>query len=68
MGGKNSNESINRYKRKAYDRITIEVKKGQKANIQAYANSKGYNVNSFIKKLIADEMGEALVTTEQQEK
>ena len=30
MGGKNSAESINRYMSKAYDRITMLVKKGEK--------------------------------------
>lgn len=59
MGGKTSNESINKYKRKAYDRIALEVKKGQKEIIKSHAQSKGMSLNAYINKLIEDDMKKA---------
>lgn len=56
MNGKTSNESINKYKRKAYDRIALEVKKGQKEKIRAHAESKGLSLQGYIKKLISEDM------------
>lgn len=56
MGGKNSPESINRYMAKVYDRITILVPKGRKAEIKAYAEARGQSVNSFINESIEHEM------------
>jgi predicted HicB family RNase H-like nuclease len=41
-----------KYNLKAYDRIEITVPKGDKAEIQAYAESKGISVNQLIKELL----------------
>ena len=45
-----------RYNAKAYDRFTISVKKGQKEEIQQYAQSIGMSMNGFIVKAIEDAM------------
>lgn len=47
----------NRYAAKAYDRVSLIVPKGRKADIEAHANSKGDSVNGFISELIRADMG-----------
>lgn len=49
-------EATARYNKKAYDRIEIKVKKGQKEQIAAYAASRGKSVNQFIVELIGKEV------------
>ena len=47
----------NRYNAKAYDRITIVVKKGEKELIKAHAEKfDGGSVNAFIQRAIAETM------------
>lgn len=45
-----------KYMAKAYDEIKIRVKKGQKAVIQAHAQSKGLSLNAYIVSLIEKDM------------
>ena len=45
-----------KYNAKAYDRIEVEVAKGKKAEIKAYAESKGESVNGFINRVIDEAM------------
>ena len=52
----------NKYNAKAYDRLAIQVYKGQREQIKAYAEAQGMSLNGYINKLIADDMGEALTT------
>lgn len=52
MGGKTSSESINKYKKKAYDRLDLLVPKGDKDRIKAHAESMGESVNRFVKRAI----------------
>ena len=54
MGGKNSAESINRYMSKAYDRITMLVKKGGKEEIKAHAAAQGESVSGCINRAIKE--------------
>lgn len=61
MGGKTSYESIQKYKKKTYDRIVLDVKKGQKDVIMAHAASKGMSMNGYINKLLVDDMGDLLI-------
>ncbi len=57
MGGKTSNESKAKYNAKAYDRIIISVKKGQKETIKAHADKHdGGSVNAFINRAITNQM------------
>lgn len=56
MSGKTSNESKAKYNAKAYDRIEIIVKKGNKAVINEAAEANGKSVNKFINEAIGDKM------------
>ena len=47
-----------KYNEKAYDRIALTVKKGEKDKIKTYAESKGQSLNGYINKLIKKDMGE----------
>lgn len=57
MGGKTSNASKTKYNAKAYDRLAINVKKGERDKIQAYAVKKGMSINSYVTDLIRRDMG-----------
>ena len=57
MSGKTSNASKMKYNAKAYDRMELIVKKGNREKIKEFAESKGRTVNAYIKKLISDDMG-----------
>ena len=52
MGGRTSAASHNKYNAKAYDRINLVVRKGQKEQIQEYAKEKGMSLNAYINALI----------------
>lgn len=49
-------EVKNRYNSKAYDRIAVVVKKGEREAIKAFAEEQGKSVNQFITDLIYSEM------------
>lgn len=49
-------EATARYNKKAYDRIEIKVKKGQKQKIVGYAQKHNKSVTQFIVELIDREM------------
>lgn len=49
-------KASNKYNAKAYDRITVLVKKGEKDRIKRYAEDHGQSVNAFITELIRREM------------
>lgn len=66
--GKTSTATKNKWNAKAYDQLRVNVYKGQREQIQAYAKKKGMSLNGYINKLIADDMGEALTIPKQQEK
>ena len=52
----------NKYNAKAYDRLAIQVYKGQREQIQAYAQEHGESLNGYINRLIAEDMGDRLST------
>lgn len=54
--GKTSATVKNRYAAKAYDRINLIVKKGQKQVIQQHAEKTGESVNGFINRAIEEAM------------
>lgn len=56
-----------KYIAKAYEQIITRVKKGQKAQIQAYAESQGLSLNGYINKLIEKDMGDKLTKPEKPE-
>lgn len=55
--GKTSNHSKDKYNAKAYDDIRLRVPKGQKEEIQAFAEANGESLNGFLNRLIAEAMG-----------
>lgn len=57
----------NKYIAKAYDQIITRVYRGQKEQIQAYAESQGLSLNAYINKLIANDMGAALTVPNKQQ-
>lgn len=57
----------NKYIAKAYDQIITRVYKGQKEQIQEFAESRGLSLNAYINKLIADDMGAALTVPNKQQ-
>lgn len=56
MGGKTSASSINKYMKKAYDRINLTVPKGEKDKIKEHAEAMGESVNAFINRAISQAM------------
>lgn len=50
----------NKYNAKAYDRIALQVYKGQRDKIKKHAESKGLSLNGYINKLIKEDMGDKL--------
>lgn len=45
-----------RYKDKAYDRVYLQVKKGEKDRLKEYAESVGMSVNSFVLSAIEEKI------------
>lgn len=58
--GKSSTVSKNKWNSKNYDQLRVVVKKGQKEQIQSYAESNGESLNGYVNRLIADDMGDKL--------
>lgn len=61
-------KASNKYNAKAYDRVSLMLPKGNRDIIRAYAEANGLSLNAYINNLIAEDMGEALTITKQQEK
>ena len=61
------NKASQKYQKKAYDTYLLRLYKGQKEQIQAYAESHGESLNGYINRLIAEDMGEALTKPSKQE-
>lgn len=47
---------VNRYNAKAYDRISLMVKKGERERIREHAEGRGEKVNGFINRAIDETM------------
>ncbi len=45
-----------KYNEKAYDRLEVTVKRGDKAEIKAYAESLDLSLNAYINRLIDNDM------------
>ena len=54
--GKTSTASKAKYNAKAYDRLAITIKKGERDIIKAYAESIGKSLNGYINDLIVSDM------------
>ena len=55
-------EATARYNKKAYDRIDVVVKKGQRQIIKDFAASQGKSLNRFICDAIAEQMNKSSET------
>jgi hypothetical protein len=55
--GKASTKAKNKYNAANYDSLRIVVPKGQKAAIQAHAESKGESINAMVNRAILADMG-----------
>lgn len=58
--GKTSTATKNKWNSQNYDQLRVVVKKGQKEQIQAFAQANGESLNGYINRLIAADMGAAL--------
>lgn len=50
------NKAVQKYSEKAYDRLSIRVKKGDGEKIKKYAKSKGMTLNGYVNDLIYKDM------------
>lgn len=56
--GKTSTDSKRKYNEKAYERVALSVKRGEKDKIKAHAESLGMSLNAYIVKLIENDMNQ----------
>ena len=54
--GSSSTRAKNKYNAKAYDRIALQVKKGQKDKIKTHAESQGKSLNGFVNEAIDEKI------------
>ena len=47
----------NEYAKKMYDNVRLQVKKGTKEKVRAYAESQNLSLQGYIRKLIKDDSG-----------
>ena len=58
MGNFNQSKYVNDFAKQNYDRLNIQVPKGQKAVIEAHWKAKGYkSLNAYVNDLITQDMG-----------
>lgn len=55
--GKTSSTVKNRYNAKAYDQLPIRIPKGRKADVDAYAKSRGESVNGLVNNFLREALG-----------
>lgn len=55
---KSRTQEINAYKKRVYKRFTLELKKADYERLRAAADEAGETVNGFIKRLIAEHIGD----------
>lgn len=51
---KPATKAKNKYNAKTYDRINLQVKKGERDKLRAYAESQGESLNGFINRAIRE--------------
>ena len=50
-------KAVNKYVRENYDRVNVNMPKGQKDVIKSHAESRGETLNAFINRAILETMG-----------
>lgn len=58
MAEKSRTKYISDYQSKAYDKLTVKVRKGNKDALKDYASEKGMSVNALINSILADNVPE----------
>ena len=58
MAEKSRTKYISDYQNKAYDKLTVKVRKGNKDTLKDYASEKGMSVNALINSILADNVPE----------
>lgn len=53
-------KAVNKYVKENYERIVVNVQKGERDLIKAHAESKGESVNAYICRLIREDMKQPL--------
>ena len=53
---KKQTEWTRAYNEKAYDRLAVTIPKGQKATVEAHAQSRGLSINGLVNVLLRDEL------------
>lgn len=61
------NKASQKYQKKAYDTYLLRLYKGQKEQIQAYAEANGESLNGYINRLIAEDMGAKLTEPQKEQ-
>ena len=61
------NKASQKYQKKAYDTYLLRLYKGQKEQIQAYAEANGESLNGYINRLIAEDMGDKLTEPQKEQ-
>lgn len=61
------NKASQKYQKKAYDTYLLRLYKGQKEQIQAYAEANGESLNGYITRLIAEDMGDKLTEPQKEQ-
>ena len=49
-------KAVNKYVRDNYDRVNVNMPKGQKENVKAHAEARGESVNAFINRAVLETM------------
>ena len=49
-------QAVNKYVRKNYDRVHVNMPKGQKEQVKAHAATQGESLNAFINRAITETM------------
>lgn len=52
--GKPATKAKNKYNAKTYDRINLQVKKGERDKLRAHAENQGESLNGFINRAIRE--------------
>lgn len=66
--GSSQTRAKNKYAKKAYDDLRIQVKKGGKAIIKQYTDQKGKSINGLVNELLEGEIPELKALKENKSK
>ena len=53
----NPTQYKNQFQREKYDRLAVQIKKGEREQLRQIAESKGYSLNGYIRHLLKQDTG-----------